>query len=147
MEVKRCTPMTLSDIDNASSKNQSAGDDLGDVSLDYEANKDITSSSVTKELEPLVGLEAEGVTEGRSQIFSCWKCKYNWRFFLPIACCCRGSVYSTIALFRLEKNIHYFCFPRTTYTFPPIESSHGQGRLRIPGAGGQGFPPGTSMYM
>jgi len=91
MEVKRCTPMTLSDIDNASSKNQSAGDDLGDVSLDYEANKDITSSSVTKELEPLVGLEAEGVTEGRSQIFSCWKCKYNWRFFLPIACCCRGS--------------------------------------------------------
>ena len=105
MDVQELTPMTLSDIDNASSKNPSTRDDLGDVSLDYDANKDGTSSSLTKELQPLVKLETEGITEDRNQTFSCWKCKYNWRFLLPIACCCRGSVYNTraqIGIFALR---------------------------------------------
>lgn len=50
------------------------------------------SSPYVREVRPLVSREnMEGGTdhEEKDENLSCWKCKYNWRYFLPVACCCR----------------------------------------------------------
>ena len=70
-------------------------DDLGDISTEHESRENEESSSIPKELEPLVGENMEGGAEKEdslSKSTSCWNCKYNWRYFLPVTCCCKRYI-------------------------------------------------------
>lgn len=95
VDVEKPTRLTTADLNSSSSSDLSVEDEPGDVSLDDKAGGRNGSSSHIRELEPLVHQGTEGANidmDEKNQISSCWKCKYNWRFFLPVTCCCRGFV-------------------------------------------------------
>ena len=95
VNVKRPTPVTTTDLSSSNFVNSSVNNGQGDVSLDVKPGDRGRSSPHERELEPLVHQETEGAyidMDKRNQSSSCWKCKYNWRFFLPVTCCCRGFV-------------------------------------------------------
>ena len=51
------------------------------------------------EIEPLMVEEARKMDGNKEEDDmkrkrTCWSCKYNWRTFLPVACCCKRYAWS-----------------------------------------------------
>ena len=84
-------------------------DKAGEVTSDLEANGDNWTGTTSSDQQQSSALGPDGeieplMTEGPAKMANvnegdreddtkaqeaCWKCKYNWRAFLPVNCCCK----------------------------------------------------------
>ena len=108
-ELGSSTSVTSIELQRLSRSSHTDQADLEDVSRNCESGDYKGSPSRARELEPLVRMDGEECSSAMSKeeknqsTMSCWKCKYNWRVFLPVACCCRGFV-TSITSYRLMYN-------------------------------------------
>lgn len=72
------------------------GDPVSGLSIIGQEDDPEDSTVVSKEHDPLVHnqdmAEKMDDEDTEKKTASCWRCKYNWRYLMPVACCCRRCV-------------------------------------------------------